>query len=96
MDILKGETYNSAGGGLGAHLCHVARSGRKAHPPTQTASPGQDTKRADRNPNPSTYQTLIPYHEKPGEDEPQTQARAPHNSRKPSVYSPDTEAARAM
>ena len=34
--------------------------------------------------------------EKPGEDGPQKQARAPHDSRKPSVQSPDTEAARAM
>ena len=70
-----------------------APNGRNPHPPAQTASPGQGRKRADKNPNSSTNQNRIPNQEKPGQDEPETHARAPHNSRKPSVHSPDSEAA---
>ena len=69
------------------------RNGCNPQPPAPTASHVQDRKRAGRNPNPSTCQTRILNQEKPGGDDPKTQARAPHNSRKPSVHSPDTEAA---
>ena len=65
-------------------------------PPAEPAGPGQGWRRADGNPNPSTYQTRVPSQEKPGGDGPQTKQRAPRNSRKPSVQCPDTEAARVM
>ena len=48
-----------------------------------------------KNPYANTH-TLDPSHEGRGYRKTQTQARAPHNSRKPSVHSPYTEAARAM
>ena len=72
------------------------RSKCNAHPPAHAASPGQGQKKPGGNPKPNTYQTQNPSQEKRGEDEPQNQACAPHNSKKPSVYSPDTEAAHAM
>ena len=52
----------------------------KPYPNTPTQDPSQGW-RGYRNPNPSTTRT---------------QAQTPHNSRKPSVHSPGTEAARAM
>ena len=50
---------------------------------------------AKPNPYPSTH-TQDPSQEWRGYNETQTQIQAPHNSRKPSVYSRGTEAARAM
>ena len=62
-----------------------ARSGgvqaERARKHTQTPSPQPGVAGRSRNPSPSTTQT---------------QTQAPHNSRKPSVHSPGTEAARAM
>ena len=73
-----------------------ARNKRSPHPLAQTASPGQDRKRAGGKQNPSTCRTPLPHQEKPGEEEPRTQAGRPHNSRKPSVHRSDTEPALAM
>ena len=49
----------------------------------------------NENPYPSTH-TLDPGREGGGYRESQTRTQAPHNSRKPSVHSPGTEAARAI
>ena len=53
----------------------------RAHKQTQTPTPEPGVAGRSRNPNPTTTQT---------------QTQAPRNSRKPSVHSPGTEAARAM
>ena len=62
-----------------------ARSGRvqaeRTHKRTHTPTPQPGVAGRSRNPNPTTTQT---------------QTQAPRNSRKPSVHSPGTEAARAM
>ena len=73
-----------------------ARYMHNPHSHAQTPSPGQEQKRAGEHPNLSTHQTKTQNQQKLEEDEPLTQARTPHNSRKPSVHSPDTGAARAM
>ena len=72
-----------------------AREGHNPYPYAQTASPGQELRREGEDPNTSTHQNN-PNQEGPENGKPQTQAHAPHNSRKPSSHSPDTEAARAM
>ena len=48
-----------------------------------------------QKPNPNT-RTLDPSHNWRGYRETQTGTQPPHNSTKPSVHSPDTEAAHAM
>ena len=63
------------------HKSQPAARNERRQATTQTRAPTEP-----KNPN----------QEKPGEDQPLTQARAPHNSRKPSVHSSDTKAARAM
>ena len=73
-----------------------ARSRRSPYPPARTASPDQGGRKAGRNPNPNTRQTRDRDQERLQQDERQNQAGAPHNSKKPSVHSPDTEAACAM
>ena len=51
---------------------------------------------AKAKPVPKNTHTLDPSQDWRGYRETQTQTQAPHNSRKPSVHSPGTEAARAM
>ena len=64
------------------HKPQPAKEGRqhKPYPNTPAQDPSKDWRRY-RNPHPTTTRT---------------QTQAPHNSRKPSVHSPGTEAARAM
>ena len=61
---------------------------------TQPSGGGRN--KAGGNVNPNAYQTSNPSQEKPGEDKSQNQARAPYDTRKPSVHRSDTEAAHAM
>ena len=72
------------------------REAGAAHIHPHTPNPGKGRKKADGNSNPNMYQTQTPSQEKSGGDERQNQERVPHNSRKPRVNSPDTEAARVM
>ena len=71
--------------GTHTHTARPARCGgvqaERAHKHTHTPSPQPGVSERSRNRSPSTTQT---------------QTQAPHNSRKPSVHSPGTEAARAM
>ena len=63
---------------------------RPQTPQTAARNAGQN-----QNPYPSTH-TQDPTREWRGYRETQTRAQAPHNSRKPSVHSPGTQAASAM